>query len=174
MNWYVIHTKPRQEERALINLNNQGYDCYLPRRLKQVLRRNELATEQEALFPRYMFINLDVSLTGKSWAPIRSTLGVSRILTFGTEPARVDEKTIAAMQARESQYPEDAIPLFQPGDKVRVMEGPFAGIEAVYQMNDGEARVMVLIDLLSRQTRLTLPAKSLRVAQSSHRFSEHY
>ena len=164
MDWYVIHTKPRQEERALLNLNNQGYHCYLPRREKQGLRNAALAPQREALFPRYLFIRLDATPTGQSWGPIRSTLGVSKLLTFGTEPARVDEMLIAVIQEREAQYSGNASPLYQPGEKVQVVEGPFAGIEAVYEMNDGDSRAMVLIDLLSRQTRLTLPVASLRYA----------
>ena len=30
MHWYVIHTKSQQEQRALLNLEQQGYECYLP------------------------------------------------------------------------------------------------------------------------------------------------
>jgi hypothetical protein len=42
-----------------------------------------------ALFARYLFTELDSNSTAKSWSPIRSTLGVSRLLTFGDEPAKV-------------------------------------------------------------------------------------
>ncbi len=162
MDWYVIHAKPRQEHRALLNLENQGYQCYLPQRVAQKLRRGVLGVQKEPLFPRYLFICLDASHSGKSWAPIRSTLGVSRLLTFGTEPARVDPGLIDLLREREQFVPAEATRLHNQGDRVTIIEGPFAGLEAVYEMDDGESRAMVLIELLSRPTKLTLPLASLQ------------
>ncbi len=52
--------------------------------------------------------------------------------------------------------------LFKPGECIRLTEGPFAGIEGIYQMNDGERRVMVLIELLSKQVRVRVAPASLR------------
>ena len=88
--WYLVHSKPKQEARALLNLSNQGYDCFLPIHKKQVVRRGVVATQAGPLFSRYLFIQLDTDISGKSWASIRSTLGVSKLVVFGTEPARVD------------------------------------------------------------------------------------
>ena len=161
MDWYVIHAKPRQEHRALLNLENQGYQCYLPQRAAQKLRRGVLEVLQEPLFPRYFFICLDASQSGKSWAPIRSTLGVSRLLTFGNEPARVDPRLIDILREQEQYVPVAATRLHNPGDRVRIIDGPFAGLEAIYQMDNGESRAMVLIELLSKPTKLTLPVASL-------------
>ena len=161
MDWYVIHAKPRQEHRALLNLETQGYECYLPQRAVQKLRRGVLEVQQEALFPRYLFICLDASQSGKSWSPIRSTLGVSRLLTFGNDPARVDPRLIELLREREQFVPEAAARLHQQGDRVRIIDGPFAGLEAIYEMDDGESRAMVLIELLSRPTKLTLALASL-------------
>jgi transcriptional antiterminator RfaH len=50
---------------------------------------------------------------------------------------------------------------FEPGEVLRINDGPFAGLEAVYQMPDGEARVMVLIDILSKKVSLSLEPPSL-------------
>jgi transcriptional antiterminator RfaH len=159
--WYVIHTKPRQESRALLNLVQQEFECYMPQRLVQQLKKGTLAVKEEPLFPRYFFIRLQTHSTGKSWAPIRSTLGVSRLLTFGTEPARVDDRLIDYLrltEARQYQTPEQ---LYKNGDTVEIVDGPFAGIQALYQMADGESRAIVLIDILNKLTRLKLPINSL-------------
>jgi len=75
MNWYLIHTKPRQENAALLNLEQQGYECYLPILLAEKLRQGSLSVIEEPLFPRYLFIRLDPSGGSQSWAPIRSTRG---------------------------------------------------------------------------------------------------
>ena len=164
MHWYVVHTKPRQEQRALLNLEQQGYSCYLPTLAVEKIRQDALAVEDEPLFPRYLFIQLDATQSGKSWSPIRSTKGVSRLVTFGAEPAKVDPQLIDTLRQRPADLSAEPQRLFNAGERVIITEGPFAGLEAVYQMTDGERRAMVLIELLSKPTRLTvLPAKLRRV-----------
>ena len=54
--------------------------------------------------------------------------------------------------------------LFEPGERVRLTEGPFSGIEGIYQMPDGEQRVVVLIELLSREVSVRVGPASLRKA----------
>jgi hypothetical protein len=83
LNWYLVHTKPRQEEIALANLERQGYECYLPQMRIERVRRRKAEVTTEPMFPRYLFIRLDSSDQGKSWSPIRSTLGVSQLVHFG-------------------------------------------------------------------------------------------
>jgi transcriptional antiterminator RfaH len=162
MHWYVIHTKPKQEQRALLNLEQQGYECYLPMITVEKLYQGGVSVIEEPLFPRYLFIQLDVSQSGKSWGPIRSTLGVSRLVTFGTEPAKVEDRLIETLRAHKDVLCGQPLRLFDQGDRVLITEGPFAGIEAVYQMNDGESRAMVLIELLSKPAQLKISPASLR------------
>ena len=162
MDWYVVHTKPRQEHRALVNLERQGYPCYLPVLTVEKIRQKRVVPTEEPLFPRYLFISLDSSMTGKSWGPIRSTLGVSRLVSFGQEPTRVDPALIEMLQTHDTL--RDAAPqrLFETGESVVIQDGPFAGLEAIYQMNDGESRAMVLIELLNKPTPLKIDVASLR------------
>ncbi len=51
--------------------------------------------------------------------------------------------------------------MFSSGDSVRITEGAFAGLEAIYQMNDAEGRAMVLLDLLSKPVAMAIDAASL-------------
>ena len=162
MHWYVIHTKPRQEQRALFNLAQQGYNGYLPLLATEKLRLGALTLVQEPLFARYLFIRLDASHSGKSWGPIRSTLGVSCLVSFGSEPARVGAELIEALRCQTERRHKQPHRLFHPGDRVQIKDGPFAGLEAIYQMTDGERRAMVLIEILSRPSRLIITPGSLR------------
>ena len=164
MHWYLVHTKPRQEKCALTNLERQGYECYLPCMPSEKLQQGVLVLSDEPLFPRYLFIRLGQGESAKSWSPIRSTKGVSRLVSFGTEPAKVDAGLVELLQARESSVVGQPVRLFNPGERVRVTAGPFAGIEGIYQMAEGERRVIVLIELLSKMVTVKLAPRSLRKA----------
>ena len=159
LSWYLIHSKPRQEKVALENLERQGYPCYLPFLRIEKLRRGALVVLDEPLFSRYLFVQLDTDSSARSWTPIHSTRGVSRLVRFGVEPARVDDALVAYLRQQQAQ---EVKRLFEPGQRVQVIEGAFAGVEGVFQIDDGQARAMVLIELLSRQVRLPVAAAQLR------------
>jgi transcriptional antiterminator RfaH len=144
MHWYLVFTKPRQEQVALENLERQGYRCYLPKwqveKKKRGRRTVEWASANEPLFPRYLFIELDTGPSGLSWGPIRSTTGVTSLVRFGLQPARAPTGLIDTLRALEAQHAQSAARPLEPGDLVSLREGPFAGLQAVYQCQDSNAR----------------------------------
>ena len=160
-NWYLVHTKIRQESVAQENLERQGFECFLPQIHVEKLRKGQLRVVREALFPRYLFIRLDTGIDARSWGPIRSTLGVSRLVTFGQTPAKVDEDLIAQLRLK-TDTTEVQLRHFAPGEQVVVTDGPFAGVEAIYLMADGEGRVMVLLNILSKQVKMSVSPASIR------------
>lgn len=160
-NWYLIHTKVRQERVALNNLERQGFECFLPLIRAEKLRQGALQVVQEPLFPRYLFIRLGTGLESQSWAPIRSTVGVSRLVTFGQTPAQIEDELIAQLQVKTDST-EVQMRHFEPGEQVVVTDGPFVGVEAIYQMADAEGRVMVLLNILSKQVKMSVPPASIR------------
>ncbi len=156
--WYVVHTKPRQEQRALENLEKQGFTCFLPFVQVQKLRNQRVQIVSEPMFSRYLFIQLDDQ--SQNWAPIRSTLGVSKLVSFGSSPSKVPDELIEFLQ---NMHSETYKPMFEPGDGVVVANGPFKGLEGKFLAEDGEARAFVLIDLLGRPQQLRMAIDSLRV-----------
>jgi transcriptional antiterminator RfaH len=160
-NWYVIHTKPRQERRALVNLEQQGYACYLPMIALEKLSRAHLSLVEEPLFPRYLFISLDHGRQGQSWAPIRSTIGVSGLVTFGSSPAKIDPALIDLLRQQEADLKSTPERLFQKGERLLVSDGAFAGLEAVYQMPGGDNRAMVLIEIMGKSAQMQIAPRSL-------------
>lgn len=162
MHWYLVHTKPRLEKCALENLERQQYRCYLPMLSTEKLRKGKLELVDEPLFPRYLFIQLDTGLSAPSWSPIRSTKGVNKLVSFGFEPAKVANELVDLLMTQEQTLRETPQALFNPGERVKVTQGPFAGIEGIYQMTDGERRVMVLIELMSKPVTLPLEPTQLR------------
>ena len=145
---------------ALNKLQRQGFECYLPLIGVKNLQSKLLVQVDEPLFPRYFFIRLDASQQGKSWNPIRYTTGVSRLVSFGNVPAKVDDDLVSAIQAQLQAQPLQQSH-FAPGEQLRINQGPFAGLEAIYQMADGIARVMVLIEIMSKQVQLSIEPGSL-------------
>ena len=156
--WYVVHTKPKQEARALENLQNQGYTCFLPMMQVQKLRRQKVQWVTEPMFSRYLFIQLDSE--NQNWSPIRSTLGVSKLVSFGPQPAKVPDELVAFLQDAPQELVER---MFAPGDTVQVAAGPLKGLEGQYLAHDGETRAFVLIDLLGQPQKLQMAVETLRV-----------
>ncbi|MCL2875734.1 MAG: transcription/translation regulatory transformer protein RfaH [Betaproteobacteria bacterium] len=159
MHWYLIHTKPRLEKHALENLERQGYECYLPLYPTEKLRQRKLTLVNSPLFPRYLFIHLGQE---DSLSPLRSTRGVSQLVRFGQHPAKVDGELIALLKSREQSSQSEPQRMFGRGDPVRITDGPFADIEAVYQMPDGECRALVLIEVLNKPVSLRIDLANLR------------
>jgi transcriptional antiterminator RfaH len=160
--WYLVHTKPRQEDVALANLERQGYECYLPQMRIERIRRRKAEIATEPMFPRYLFIRLDSSDQGKSWSPIRSTLGVSQLVHFGARAAKVEDALVELLRQREQAMPLDAI--FYSGDSVVITDGPFTGIEAIYQTADAERRAFILLEILSKPVSMQIEVGRLRKA----------
>jgi len=157
MDWYLIHCKPRQEARALENLQRQGYEAWLPMLTVEKIRRGRIVQVTEPMFSRYLFIQLDA--VSSNWAPIRSTLGVSRLVTFGSVPASVPDELIEALRNAPVQEPQR---LLVPGAEVLFVDGPLQGLRGIFQQHDGEARAMVLIELLSKPQAIAVNLGDLR------------
>lgn len=157
MQWYVIHSKPRQEQRALENLERQGYRAWLPTIEMEKLRRGKLTRVIEPMFSRYLFIQLDK--TQSNWSPIRSTLGVNKLVSFGNVPAVVPDALIQMLQQTEGSQREL---LLKEGDAVQFVSGPLQGLEGILQQRDGELRAMVLIELISQPQRVSAAIEDIR------------
>jgi transcriptional antiterminator RfaH len=153
--WYAIYTKPRQEQRAADNLMNQGYNCFLPTMTVDKVKNNAVVKVQQPLFGRYLFIELSASTS--NWMPIRSTKGVSNMVSFANKPARVPGDLIAALQAAPVLMQSK----FEPQQPLTVQFGAFAGLSGVFQRlitePDGESRALVLVEFLHKSHTLSLP-----------------
>jgi transcriptional antiterminator RfaH len=157
MQWYVIHTKPRQEQRALENLERQGYRAWLPTIEMERLRRGKLVQVIEPMFSRYLFIQLDK--TQSNWSPIRSTLGVNKLVSFGNVPAVVPDSLIELLRQTDGLQREF---LLKEGDAVQFVSGPLRGVEGILQQRDGELRAMVLIELISQPQQVSTRIEDIR------------
>ena len=152
-NWYVVATKAREEETARINLERQGYSIFLPKLSLKKRRKGHWQVVTESLFPGYLFVALELGEDDP--APIRSTVGCIGLVRFAHAYTPVPAELIESLQAIESETNDVEAP-FKPGDKVRFVSGPFAGIEAVFDMARGVDRAQILLQLLGKDQRITV------------------
>ena len=162
LNWYAVQTKPRQEAIAELNLERQGYQTYLPKIVLRKRRRDKWKKVVEPLFPRYLFIQVDPNV--QSLSMVRSTLGVAALIRFGHLLRPVPDDIIAYLKQQEFESTgrriDDTCP-HQPGDPVQILEGPFAGLNGIFQAATGEERALVLLELLGCQKPITVPLDAI-------------
>lgn len=156
--WYLIYTKPRQEYRAQENLSQQGFEIYLPLHQAERLLRGKLRQVEEPLFKRYLFVRFNAH--NDPWHTVRSTLGVSELVRTGGQPAKVPSALVQALMEAKSATQS----LFQRGETLRVTDGPFRDLQAVFEMQDGEQRAIVLIELLNKVQKIAVNLNALTKA----------
>lgn len=154
--WYLLHCKAKQEERARLNIENQGYlTCLLLIKRHKTLRGKRVE-RIEPLFPNYIFIQLDS--TTANFNAIRSTRGVNGFVRFGGMPTTVPTGVMdSLLELEHTSAQQLTAPLvLSAGQNVRITEGPFAGLQAIYDMPKGEERCLVFLNMLGQQQRIEL------------------
>jgi transcriptional antiterminator RfaH len=162
--WYVVHTQPQAEARALWHLENQGFHCFLPRVVGFRRHARQVKTVLAPLFPRYLFARFDLDIT--RWRAINGTRGVVSLLANGPHPLPVPHGAVEELLTkcdRRGAVPLAAMGVFTTGLKVRIKSGVFTGqtgkiTEILPQGND---RVHVLLTLLGAETDLRLPSYAI-------------
>ena len=149
--WYLLQSKPKQESVAYRHLCNQGYETFLPTITVEKIHGGVRKTKSEPLFARYLFVRLDPD-GSRSWAPLRSTMGVSQLVRFGSHYAKLADELVHALKQRIHVHP--VMSLFASWDSVTITQGPFIGLEAVFNNYDGNQRAIVLLNWLGSNMRV--------------------
>jgi transcriptional antiterminator RfaH len=163
--WYVVETHPYAEAKAEAHLRRQGFQTYLPRYRKQRRHARRCEDILAPLFPRYLFVAMDTAR--QRWRAVQSTLGVARLISFGSSPTPMRESVITEIRSREA---EDGLirfpprPAFTYGDTVRVASGPLESYLGFFEGITDSERVAVLLDILGRKTRVILQLSSVATA----------
>ncbi len=160
--WFLIYTKPRQEERAKENLENQGFETFLPLIASEKIKQPK-SFSMKPMFPRYLFTKFN--LEKDNWAHIKSTRGVSQVVVFGenfTEvpssvmeylKSKVDDNDVLKLQTRRK--------IFQKGDDLVIQQGIFQGKDATFLSMSGKERARVLLNLMNRIMITDIPEQNI-------------
>lgn len=159
MKWYALQHKPAQGDRALTHLQNQNISCFYPKVTVEKIKAGKRTKKLEPLFPGYLFVNLEQ--TDPMWAKLRSTRGVLRIVGFANKPAAIGDDVIQHIKESLNSVAEQGG--IKHGQAVQLNEGPFEGINAIFQAYDGEARAIVLINFMQKQQRVKVPVSAIKM-----------
>ncbi|MBF0132334.1 MAG: transcription/translation regulatory transformer protein RfaH [Magnetococcales bacterium] len=159
--WYVVHTKPNQEQVARNNLINQGYTCFFPKVRVMRLRRNKRAPVAVPFFYSYLFINLDIENT--NIGPIRSTFGVRGLVRFGGYYPVISDDFINQLYAMADAGDILSLPAkeFEPNQVVQIKGGPLCGYEAIFLAKNNKERALILIDIIGTKREISMPMSDL-------------
>jgi transcriptional antiterminator RfaH len=157
--WFCLRTHPKHEHIAAAGLRRQlETPCFSPRlRFRKATRRGAVWFV-EPMFPGYIFAEFIYPLMHRR---VEHATGVQGIVHFGDYLATIDTLTVTALQERAGDDEIVTIdPEIKPGQSVRIVEGPFQGLEAIVtRLLPARERVKVLLEFLGRpvETEISAP-----------------
>ncbi|MEQ9889235.1 transcription/translation regulatory transformer protein RfaH [Pectobacterium zantedeschiae] len=157
--WYLLYCKRGQLLRAKEHLERQEVTCVSPMITLDKIVRGKRTEVCEPLFPNYLFVEFDPERIHTT--TISATRGVSNFVRFGALPATIPQQVIDELSLRPMQVILDPLTP-QPGDSVVITDGIFSGLQAIYTEPDGEARSMLLLNMLNKQVRQSIDNREFR------------
>ena len=148
--WLLVYTKAQEEQRAKKNLENQGFEIFLP--MIAFAKSNQpKSITLKPMFPRYLFIIINAERD--NWANIKSTRGVSHLVVFGHKLAEVPNFVVAFLKTRAGENgifrQKITWQEFQKGDELIIKKGVLKGKEATFLSKTGKERVRILLKLMN-------------------------
>lgn len=143
--WFAAYTAPRHEKAVLRHLAVRHLESFLPlytsvRRWKNGCR---VAVEQP-LFPGYVFVHIQRRHSPK----VLQVPGVVSIVSNGREPSALLSHEIESLRAALPQRFYEPHAYLAIGDKVRVVNGPLAGLAGILVRKKTNLRVVLSLDLI--------------------------
>jgi transcriptional antiterminator NusG len=165
MKWYIVHTYSGHENKARLTLlervrNNGLQDFFgqvlVPTESVMEVVKGQRRTTTRKFFPGYMFVQMH--LDDRTFSLVKNTPKITGFLG-GNKPTAVPESQITGLQTNiaEGKTKPKARVVFEAGDKVRVVEGPFANFSAtIEEVKPDKQKVKVLVSIFGRSTPVEL------------------
>lgn len=150
--WYAIHVRPRCEFSIAHILHNKGYRPFVPQYENERQWSDRTVRVGLPLFPGYIFCQFDVNTR----MPILTTPGVLGLVGAGKVPVPLAADEIEAVRrAVESGGAVRPHPYIATGTRVRIEQGPLAGLNGIVKENWNRSLV-VSIDLIQQSILIDL------------------
>ena len=162
--WYVVHSYSGYENKVKKNLEqriesmgmqDQIFQVIVPTEEEVEIRDGHRRTTRRRVFPGYLLV--DMILNDDSWYVVRNTPGVTGFVGSGTKPTPLRQEEVDKILKRmESEAPRVRV-TFREGQRVRIIEGPFADfIGTVDELDVDRGKVRVLVSFFGRETPVEL------------------
>ena len=162
--WYVLHTYSGYEDSVAWNLKqriesmgmqDKIFDALVPKEKKIKINNGKRTTVEEKIFPGYVLI--DMVVTDDSWYVVRNTPNVTGFVGSGTVPTPVADEEWTFLQKRMGNEDTKFKVDFEPGELVRITDGPFKDYEGkVGEIDESHGKVKVLVTIFGRETPVEL------------------
>jgi transcription elongation factor/antiterminator RfaH len=159
--WFLARTLPCREATAERHLMRQGFRSFLPRHLKTVRHARKLRTVTPPIFPRYLFVVLN--LERDRWRSVNGTTGVASLFMAHDRPVPVPEGVVETLiQSTDKSGTLQFVDTLERGQKVRLVAGPFAQALGILDRLDDAGRVEVLLEIMGGRIRAKLSQSWLK------------
>lgn len=162
--WYVVHCYSGYENKVRHNLEqrietmgmkDRIFDVVVPTEEEIEVREGKRRTVERRVFPGYILVNM--IMTEESWYVVRNTPGVTGFVGMGTSPTPLRPEEVAQIIKRmEADAPRVKV-TFKPGERVRIVDGPFNDFRGTVAEIDMErTKVRVMVNFFGRETPVEL------------------
>jgi transcription antitermination factor NusG len=160
--WFAVRTRSNFEKVAATALENKGMSAYLPSYRNRRRWSDRVVVADKPLFQGYVFCRFDPL----NRLPVLTTAGVISIVGFGTEPAPIDDKEIAAIDAiLHSGLATEPCPFLREGQKVRVRRGSLVGVEGILTKKKSDFRLVISVTMLQRSIAVEIDRDWIEVVE---------
>ncbi len=162
--WYVVHCYSGQENKVrhaieqrieTMGMQDKIFDVVVPTEEEIEVREGKRRTIERRVFPGYILVQM--VMDEDSWYVVRNTPGVTGFVGMGNEPTPLRPEEVSQIMRRmEAEAPKIKV-TFKPGQKVRIIDGPFNEfIGTVGDIDMEKAKVRVLVSFFGRETPVEL------------------
>lgn len=153
--WLIALYKINELKRVQNNLLNQEFNYYLP---KITIKKINLNSKEELLFPGYIFVNTNV----KNYSALKYTIGIKNVLKFGNNIPCLSDNDIKSMQIAEERSRICPVKSqIEIGQNAFISNGSFKGVMVKIYSLPSNNRVGIFLNFLGSQRRVTISQKSL-------------
>lgn len=159
--WYAAYTSANHEKRVAEQLRARGVEHFLPSYTSVRRWKDRRVTLQLPLFPGYVFVHMAFH----DRLRVLQIAGLARLVGFGGTPTPLPQEEIDALRrGLVSGVPAEPHPYLVVGRRVRVKQGPLAGLEGILLRWKGNWRVVVSLDLIQRSVAVDVDVSALEPA----------
>jgi transcription antitermination factor NusG len=149
--WYAVRVMSNRERAVASLLEGRGFPVSVP--LCRSRRHGTGRRKESVLFPGYLFCSFDPNML----LPIISVPGVVHIVCRQRTPVAVDPVEMASVRRlTDAGLHAEPCAWFAVGERVRVREGPLAGVEGTLAREGSRNRIVISISLLMRSVMVEL------------------